>query len=62
MPVLQQLEPKDLEGVALKHPLRGSPPKNPIPQNHVHGFANGGQGESFPLQGLGRSPKKEVIQ
>ena len=62
MPVPQRLEQKDLEGFTLKLPLRGSPPKNPIPQNHVYGFASGGQGESFPLQGLGRSPKKEVIE
>lgn len=27
----------------------GGQPLHPIPQNHVHGFANGGQGESFPL-------------
>ena len=45
MPVLQPSEQEDLEGFTLNHPLRGSPPKNPIPQNHVHGFANGGQGD-----------------
>ena len=47
-----------LEGFALKLPS-GAQPLHPIPQQHVHAVANGGQGESFPLQGLGQSPKKK---
>jgi len=44
-------------------PPQGAQPLDPIPQNHVHGFANGGAGESFPcweFEGETLKKKEEV--
>ncbi len=46
---------RPLEGFALKLP-QGAQPLDPIPQKHIHVFANGGAGESFPCQGVGQRP------